>query len=482
MRFSIDQRKFIDSAKGSSQKAVVGADKVLTWSELEANALEFESKLIKSGAMPGDLVVIFGHKQSAYISAICACIKRGCPYIPIDDIYPQERVSKILEISAANFLINIESEAIERIVHKEHADSRVSLSEDLVYIIFTSGSTGDPKGVQISKENIVSMLNWMHEDFALPLDTVFMNQAPFSFDLSVYELMYFLNYGKTIILNSRQEIGSPDFFDRLRKHKINVWVSTPSFAWSQCINENFNSNHLDELKYFLFCGEVLTVKLVKKLKSLFPQAVIMNTYGPTEATVATTMIEITSEIVAKYESLPIGYPKKGSQVYPDDTGQICIVGDNVMVGYLNAPELNAVKMFTSNGLRGFKTGDLGFVQDDLLFCKGRMDDQIKLHGYRIELSEIDQALLKVNHVKEAAVIPVERGGEVIRLAAFLKLVDHHISHLELKNEIQKSLPYYMVPSEYFLLDELPLSPNHKVDRKRLKAMYSDKVIKKWEQL
>lgn len=474
MRFSIKQGAFIEKDISSNKLAVVAEDKSLTWSDLEQNALVFEKKLIDLGIKAGDLVTILGHKQADYISAVCACIKLGCPYIPMDDIYPQERIARIMDIAKPFCLINLESETIEKL--PSPATNRPS---DLIYIIFTSGSTGDPKGVQISRDSAVSMVNWMHEDFNMPEKPVFMNQAPFSFDLSVYELMYTLNFGATIVLNSREQILMNNFFDRLKESEINTWVSTPSFAWSQCINEKFSSAFLSDLKFFLFCGEILPIKLVKKLNSLFPNVTILNTYGPTEATVATTLIPVTPEIVAKYEYLPIGYPKKGSRVYIDDIGQICIVGDNVMNGYLNAPHLNEAKMFMSEGLRGFKTGDLGYEKDGLLFCTGRMDDQIKLHGYRIELAEIDQALMKISSIKDAAVVPIKRGPDVLRIVAYLRLENENCSFAECKDQIQKLLPYYMVPSEFFILSELPLSTNHKVDRNKLLAMYNDKTVKKW---
>lgn len=474
MKFSIKQGQFIDKEISPEQLAVVGADKSLSWAELEQSSLGYETQLKDLGIKAGDLVTILGHKQADYISVVCACIKLGCPYIPMDDIYPKDRIARIVDIAKPFCQVNLESGQIEKLF--THVPTGPS---ELIYIIFTSGSTGDPKGVQISRESAVSMVNWMHEDFGMPSKPVFMNQAPFSFDLSVYELMYTLNFGATMVLSSRDQIVKEDFFDRLKENKINTWVSTPSFAWSQCINEKFSSAFLSEMKFFLFCGEILPLKLVKKLNSLFPQATILNTYGPTEATVATTLIPVTPEILAKYEYLPIGYPKKGSRVYIDDVGQICIVGDNVMNGYLNSPHLNEAKMFMSEGQRGFKTGDLGYEKDGLLFCTGRMDDQIKLHGYRIELAEIDQALMKIHSIKNAAVVPIKRGADVIRLVAFLKLENTDCSFAECKEQIQKLLPYYMVPSEFFLVDSLPLSTNHKVDRSKLLTMYSDKVVTKW---
>lgn len=478
MRFSIAEKKFQEEEINPNQLAVAGADKNLTWKELKETALQYEKKLLSLGLTSGKAVGIYGHKQADYLAVICACIKMGCPYVPMDDIYPVERVSKIQYIADIFCQVNLETKTIETSFMGDLLNEYPK-AEDLIYIIFTSGSTGDPKGVQISTESVLSMLKWMHEDFNLPSDSVFMNQAPFSFDLSVYEVMYFLNFGKSIILNSREQIADSHFFPRLKEFKTNVWVSTPSFAWSQTLNEAFNETYLTEMKYFLFCGEVLPVKLVKKLMSLFPNAKILNTYGPTEATVATTLVEITEEMLTKYDSLPVGYPKKNTRVYVDNEGQICIIGDNVMKGYLNRQDLNLSKMFIENGQRGFRTGDLGYEKDGLLFCNGRMDDQIKLHGYRIELSEIEHTLTKTSLVKEAACIAIKRGNEVQRIVAFLKLEDRSTDFETFKKNIHNSIPYYMIPSEFFLIEEFPKSVNHKVDRKKLSEIYQERKIIKW---
>lgn len=480
MKFSIEENKFVEQDVDPDLLAVSGEDKNLSWKELEATAALFERKLRSLGLKSGQAVGILGHKQGDYLAAICACIKLGCPYIPMDDIYPKERISKILYIADVFCQINLETNTIEtsfmgNLLHE------YPKADDLIYIIFTSGSTGDPKGVQISRESVLSMLQWMEEDFFLPKETIFMNQAPFSFDLSVYEIMYTLNFGKTLILNSREQIKNyQSFLGRLQENKVNTWVSTPSFAWSQCIAENFNSNFLPAIEYFLFCGEILPKKLVKKLKLLFPTARIFNTYGPTEATVATTLVEITEEILNKYETLPIGYPKKGTLVYIDKDNQICIVGANVMKGYLNRQDLNETKMFTQGGLRGFKTGDLGAIKDDLLFCQGRMDDQIKLHGYRIELSEIDHALTKINGIKVATTLPIKRGEDVSRIVSFIKFdVQSSLTFSHFKEDLNRSLPTYMIPTEFFIIDELPMSSNHKIDRKKLLEIYQSNSLKKW---
>lgn len=481
MKFSINERCFVELEISPDLLAVAGQETTLTWKQLAQRTQFYADQLVQLGVRSGNVVGIYGHKQADYMAVICACMTLKCAYIPLDTIYPEDRVNRIINIANAFCLVDLDQGVINK--NQEYNQQQKLSFEDVIYIIFTSGSTGDPKGVQISKESVLSLLNWMHEDFSLPTPTVFMNQAPFSFDLSVYELMYTLHFGQTVVLNSREQIkNSSEFLSRLKLYKANTWVSTPSFAWSQCIIEDFCSQYLSEMQCFLFCGEVLPVKLAKKLKQLFSSSRVLNTYGPTEATVATTLVEITEEIMQKYSALPVGYPKKKSQVYVNNESEICVVGDNVMLGYLNRTDLNQDKMFLSEGHRGFKTGDIGYFQDGLLFCQGRMDDQIKLHGYRIELSEVEHVISSVAGVKEASVVPIRRGHEVIRLVAFLKidLKNRDLSFGAFKNEAEKKLPSYMLPSEFIIVDHFPVSVNHKIDRKKLLEIYQNDPIQRWK--
>ena len=175
------------------------------------------------------------------------------------------------------------------------------------------------------------------------------------------------------------------------------------------------------MRTFLFCGEPLPAALAKKLRQRFPDAAILNTYGPTEATVATTWIEITDVVLAQHDPLPVGHAKPDCELLVTD-GEICIVGDHVMRGYLNRADLNEQKLFVhADGRRGFRTGDLGQMEEGgLLFCRGRMDDQIKLNGYRIELAEIDEALHGLPGAEGGACAVLRRpDGTAVRLIGFV---------------------------------------------------------------
>jgi D-alanine--poly(phosphoribitol) ligase subunit 1 len=236
------------------------------------------------------------------------------------------------------------------------------------------------------------------------------------------------------------------------------------------------------VRTFLFCGEVLPVTLARMLRKRFPDARIVNTYGPTEATVATTWIVVDDAVLAKYSPLPVGRANRDGQVFVED-GELCIAGPHVMRGYLNRADLNATRMFERNGERGFRTGDLGSVDDDgLLFCHGRIDDQVKVGGYRIELMEIDAALSALPGGAAAAAVPLRRpDGSVARIVGFVETGTNDralpAALGDWKTLLAARLPSYMIPSELIGCRALPMSVNFKIDRMRLAEEYRDAHFK-----
>ena len=217
----------------------------------------------------------------------------------------------------------------------------------------------------------------------------------------------------------------------------------------------------------------------------FPSAEVWNTYGPTEATVATTSVRITADMVTKGGPLPIGLPRPGSDVYlldengqrppPGDGGEIMIAGPNVSPGYLGAPAMTARAFFGSPQGRTYRTGDRGIIRDGMLYFEGRQDSQIKLHGYRIELADIEANLRALPAVSDCAVVPVVRDGAAQFLVAFVVPSDemgtdsapNSLATDKLRAALAERLPAYMVPRKIHLLDALPITPNGKADRRKL---------------
>lgn len=378
MRFDLVTRTFVEEDIGADIDAIVGADRTLNWSAFAQAAHAWADQARQHGIDADVPILIRGHKEANFMVAIAGALSLRAPFVPVDTIYPDERLHRIAAVLDACVLYDAVTGSFQTL----QAGTPKPLAEKgLAYVLFTSGTTGEPKGVQIGSDSVQSLVDWMAADFSFGDQPVFMNQAPFSFDLSMYEVFATLALGGTVILISRALLAQPaQFIQTLASHAATVWVSTPSLVQQQLLSQSFNQQGLPALRTFLFCGEVLANSLARALRTRFPDALIINTYGPTEATVATTWLVIDDAVIAQYPILPIGYAKRDSDVFIEDS-ELCIAGINVMRGYLNRADLNATRMFERHGQRGFRTGDLGSIDaNGLLFCQGRIDEQIKIGG------------------------------------------------------------------------------------------------------
>lgn len=472
--------------------AHVSGDRQLTYGELAFRSDRLASYL--AHALPEDHspVVVQGHKEPEMLVGFLGAVKAGHAYIPVDRTTPAQRTERIVAISGARIVLT--PEHIRAIVadpspRSNHA--RPVGQQDPYYIIFTSGSTGEPKGVVITKDCLESFLDWTlseqgFEQSMVGCGETFLNQAPFSFDLSVMDLYSSLAVGGTLFSIQQDEIASPaQLYRALGRSEVTVWVSTPSFARMCLAERSFNFTLLPLLHKFWFCGETLSPELAAELLERFPDSEVWNTYGPTEATVATTSIRVDREILAKYASLPVGFPKPGTRVavlaeqwvpaLPGERGEIVIAGPNVSPGYLGRPDLTARSFFEWEGVRAYHTGDWGRYRDGLLFFEGRQDNQIKLHGHRIELGDVESNLQAVPGVRAAVVIPQMKDGSVDSLAACVILTGPAKDPLfqtrtELRQALARSLPAYMLPRKFLFLTAFPMTPNGKADRRKLAEM------------
>lgn len=415
-------------------------------------------------------LVLHGHKEIDFVVAIYACLLHKIPFIPVDSIYPESRLHNICNLSKARYVYRSATCTFENQTNEE-----VELAEkDLAYIMFTSGTTGAPKGVQIGREAVFNLMKWMKGQLDLVSPNVFMNQAPFAFDLSMYEIFGNLAYGGSIVMSSREVIqNAGSWIDLLAEQKITTWVSTPSFAMQQLLNPKLNQATLPSLKEFLFCGEKLSKPVVNMIFQKFPGVRVINTYGPTEATVATTYVDITQAMLDADEELPVGVAVLNSRIDVVDE-EIWISGNHVMRGYLNNETENAKRLVVnSKNDRTYKTGDYGFEKNGMFYVQGRKDEQIKLNGYRIELSEIEEKILNLKEFAfdNVAVIALKRNtGTVLRLVCFYTAKQNTESQT-IKNALVEILPSYMMPSEFIHIDEIPVSTNHKTDKKALLEKY-----------
>lgn len=448
------------------QPAVSGSDNTLSWQQLSTAVIDWKARFSALNMESNVPVVLYGHQQAEFACAIYSCLLHSIPYIPVDNIYPAERLKEICELASAPYYYDVE----QRSFKATGVPAQNLEQQDLAYIMFTSGSTGKPKGVQIGRESVWNFMQWVRDDFSLPANPVLMNHAVFSFDLSLIPLLGNLATCGHIVLNAKEDIAAENWLAKLKQQKVSVWVSTPSFAYQKLLHPEFRAEFLTDLKVFVFIGEVLSKALVKHLRRLFPDAKILNSYGPTEATIATTVVEISDEILkSDCELLPIGQMMPHSEMEITADNELIIWGKNVMRGYLGLPKGNAEKLLWNEAKhwRGYKTGDLGNMSKGNLYCQGRNDSQIKMNGYRIEIHEIENRLLALSGVSEAVVLPLtKKDGAVLRLAAFCS---SKLSEKEIKANLTQILPSYMVPSQIVIMDALPLNTNGKIDRKLLDA-------------
>ena len=467
--------------------AHVSEDRTLTYGELrrQSDALaQWIAHWLGEQCSP---VAVIGHKEPEMLVAFLAAVKSGRPYVPIDVSIPAQRAERIVQSAGATLTLTpaLVREALAS--PAPAASLQPVAGDDPYYILFTSGSTGEPKGVIITLNCLTAFVRWMNgeQQFAEQTET-FLNQAPFSFDLSVMDLYLSLANGGTLFSITKDAIANPKvLYQQFAASGVTTWVSTPSFAQMCLIEKSFGDKMLPQLRRFLFCGETLANETAAQLLDRFPNAEVWNTYGPTEATVATTSIRVTREVLAQHSPLPVGYAMPGTHisimgetgalVAEGERGEIVIIGPNVSPGYLNRPDLTDKAFFTIESTRGYRTGDWGRTRDGLIFFEGRMDGQIKLHGYRIELGDIEAHLRGLPQIADAVVLVVEKGGKPDSLAGFLVLrergagSDFEVS-LALKKQLSARLPAYMVPRKFWFLDALPMTPNGKADRRKLAEM------------
>lgn len=478
---------------------------VHTYGDLKKDSDSLAAQIDSLGLPDKSPVVVFGGQEYEMLATFVALTKSGHAYIPIDSHSALERVAAIVEVAEPSLIIAINDFPLADVAapifsaeqvqtaFREGASYELShpvQGDDNYYIIFTSGTTGKPKGVQISHNNLLSFTNWMITDkeFATPARPQMLAQPPYSFDLSVMYWAPTLALGGTLFaLPSAVTQDFKQLFETILSLPIAIWTSTPSFADMALLSDDFNSQKLPQLTHFYFDGEELTVKTAQKLRDRFPQARIINAYGPTEATVALSAVAVTDEMLQNCKRLPIGYTKADSPTFVIDEegrkvpngqqGEIIVCGPAVSKGYLNNPEKTAEAFFEFEGLPAYHTGDVGSMTDEgLLLYGGRMDFQIKFNGFRIELEDVSQNLNKSKYVESAVAVPrYNKDHKVQNLLAYVILKDGVAEQFEreiditkaIKEDLQDIMMSYMMPSKFLYRETLPLTPNGKIDIKGL---------------
>ncbi len=472
--------------------AISFGDQELTYLELNQKANQVGRKLRVMGVMSDQIVGIMIARSLQMAIGILGVLKAGGAYLPIDPEYPQERIEFMLKDSQANLLLHqggwVKSDTLKNIEEINLSEENLYNSEDsnllsdikptdLAYIIYTSGSTGQPKGVMIEHRNVYNTLYWRKEEYQFNSADRILQLFSFAFDGFVTSFFTPLLSGARVVFLNDMEIKDViRIKDIVRTMKISHFICVPSLY--SVLLEVFTIDDLGSLKIITLAGETVQPHLIEKTRELSDWIELVNEYGPTENSVTTTI----KRNLQRHEPISIGKPIANTRIYILDKdlnpvpvnviGELCISGDGLARGYLNKVDLTRDK-FISNPFepetRLYRTGDLAkWSTDGNIEFIGRIDHQVKIRGYRIELDEIEKNLLKHQSIKETVVMERKDGNGTSYLCAYVVEVGSQKLEVgEIREFLAKSLPDYMIPVRFVIMDKLSLTSNGKIDRKAL---------------
>ncbi|REG90461.1 non-ribosomal peptide synthetase, partial [Flavobacterium aquicola] len=487
--------------------AVVYEQEELTYKELDERSNQLGHYLREQGVQPDDLVAICLERSLEMLVGILGILKSGGAYVPIKPDYPTTRISYIVrdigcsllltDSSAKDvlnpLLLDVTTIVLEgsSAVYNNYSVGSLDLSyspNSLSYVIYTSGSTGVPKGAMIDHCGLLNHLLVMVDELDIDSNSVVAFTAPFTFDISVWQLLSGLLCGARIaIYNEHMILDTYDFQEALSTYQVTHLQLVPSYLLS--LLETGSRKGLEDLHYFLITGEAATGSLLRSWFSLYPAIPVVNAYGPAEAS-DDVSLHIMRES-PKSVVVPVGKPVANMSLYVVDVfdnlcpigivGELWVSGVGVGRGYLNQPELTSEKFIKNpfkEGERVYKTGDLArWLPDGIIEYIGRKDDQVKIRGYRIELGEIENILSSLAGVTQCCVLAKEDTNGSKRLVGYIVFEDDFDKEV-LQNQLKLSLPEYMVPQLWVTLEEMPLTSNGKLDKKSLPDPNSSELSSK----
>lgn len=495
---SLAELFYRSAAKYPEKVACVYQGENITYAALDQQSNQFAHYLRHQHDLrPEDPVGICMERSIDFIVAMLGIIKAGACYLPLDLEYPSGRLALMVKDASARVIITKNSyvqlfadatiplirvdQCREQIYSEPVEPPEVQISSDmLAYIMYTSGSTGTPKGISIPQKGIIRLVsntNYIH----LQPDDVIAQASNTSFDASTFEIWGTLLHGATLVgIEKTTSISPKDYFQQIEQYNINtLFLTTALFnQFAQQAPWAFRS-----MNQVLFGGEAVTPKWVHEILQNSPLRRLLHVYGPTESTTFATWFQV-SKVNKTDNSIPIGRPIANTQTYILDPylelvpkgmpGELYIGGDGLARGYHNHPALTAAHFIpdpfsAEPGARMYRTKDIvkEEEQGNITFV-GRVDNQIKLRGFRIELGEIESHLKTFDAVKEAVVLLKKNDKGDHRLIGYLVLADKTGFSIEnLKIQLKSRIPEYMIPSTFVILDQLPITPNGKVDHKKL---------------
>ena len=468
--------------------AVSNGRQHLTYAQLINKANQVAHFLLAKGVRAHQFVGVMAHKDINLLPSIIGILKAGAAYIPLDPQTPLARVQTVLHQASAHFLLsNLALQVADDIetlslsdpaIAQQASDSLppISQAHDPVYLIFTSGSTGTPKGIVIEHRHLIHYLWWAKTTYFVGETDIFALHASLAFDLTVTSLFAPLLVGAQIRLYASDE-HTYALYKVIQENVATIVKLTPSELSLLSDQDNSQSS----IRCFIVGGEDFKTSLAQTITDNFkPQSInIYNEYGPTE-TVVGCLIHRYDPTQDVEHSVPIGVPISNTAVYilndslqplpPGAVGQLYISGAGVGRGYLHNQALTKARFLDNPfipGWRMYKSGDLArLTAQNVLMYLGRQDDQVKIHGYRIEPGEITNCLQQLKQVKEALVIIQQSETSDKTLCAYL-VTTTPLPEATIRNHLAARLPHYMIPSHLFFLEELPLSASGKVNKKAL---------------
>lgn len=484
-------------AQNHPQKvAVIDEQASMTYRELLESSRRVGTALARENVARKGVVVLM-EKSARTLAVMMGIVQAGAFYVPVDPSVPAARLQKIVAQLDNPFVVTSEElPAAQQLA----SDTRVldaqqllaceidevllaqvreaSLETDPVYALFTSGSTGEPKGVAISHRAIISFIDTFAATFDFRETDRFANQAPFDFDVSTKDIYTTFAVGATLVIVPRAYFMQPaNLVAYLQKHQVTVLIWAVAALCIVSAYHAVDAAALSTVRAVLFSGEVMPLKHLNEWRAGLPQATFVNLYGPTEIT-CNCLYHVLDPQRGYDEGIPLGgsfshcrvalMTSEGTLVsQPDEEGEIVVCGPSLALGYIGMPEVTA-HAFANNPLnahypeRMYRTGDVAsYSADGELFFRGRVDNQIKFQGHRIELEEIDVAIERHPGVMRCRCAFDEKK---MRLRAFY---EGEVDRKELASFARVELPVHMVPSSFELVENMPLNKNGKVDRKRL---------------
>ncbi|MHB1949068.1 MAG: amino acid adenylation domain-containing protein [Gammaproteobacteria bacterium] len=492
--------------KNPDETALIFEGNTLTFRELNERVNQLAHYLRGQKVRPNSFVAIYLEASFELIISVLSVLKAGAAYLPLDPNYPIDRIQFMLQDTQATILIT-HSKFVKHLgkmqkqicldtdasLLKNQLRTNLSLVNrpaDLAYIIYTSGSTGKPKGVLITHGNVCHFFHWFGRAISISNSDIIDFSSSISFDFSVPNTLFPVVTGAKIAISSETTKKDPRLYlNHLTTNQVSIVKLTPSY-FRHLKEFVLPEESLPDLRLIIFGGESIYVDDIKDWVQQFPNLKILNEYGPTEATVATSWIIIDKDNINQFNDLiPIGKPVLNSELYILDKnlqpvpigeiGELYIGGKGVAKGYLNRAEITAKKFIKNPFTRQsssmlYKTGDLClYLNDGNIEFRGRTDHQIKIRGFRVEIGEIDKCLSSHPLIKKAVVIakePVDKSHEKKLVAFYVSKSNETLNIRELRDHISETLPEYMIPAAFVNIESIPLSPNGKIDYKALNNM------------